>query len=467
MRPAPTRIQPESPYLQPTVLKFGGTSVGDKIGFQRVQQIVRDCRDRRPVVVVSAMSGITDLLIRSFRAAQSGDIPLARQILEAVSSRHLAVARELLVTRHEASARETITAAGEISALLDAAVTSGNASALEDLVCSYGERLAAGLLTAVLLENDLAASFVDARLCIRTDSNHGNAKPLIDESEVQTRVNLAPVIDELRIPVLGGFIGMSEDGKTTTLGRNGSDYTASIVGSALKAREIQIWSDVPGMMTADPRLVSDARRIAQLSYAEAAELAHFGAKVLHYKMIPLAARRRIPVLVRNTFGRGVSGTLVCSQDGESTTRIKAIAHKKDMIALRLTPYDLLFSDSQIDGLRNTLRRHRVEIYAVAASVTSATLLVDSAAISSQLTDELNETANVTAIDECDAVFIIGGDVSCVPEILKRLNAMFAGSEPELPLQSTHDRNLILAVARSRTAEVVTRLHSIFVDAAFG
>jgi aspartate kinase len=453
-------VQPHS--LKATVLKFGGTSLADATGFQRVQQIERERRELRPVVVVSAMRCVTDLLLESLRAAKSGEVAFAEQIVAKISSRHLAIARELLATQYEAAAREIYSAVGEISAHLDTAATA-NSPALEDLICSYGERLSAGLLAAVFLENGLPSKHVDARLCIVTDSNHGNAEPLIEKSEQQTRAALGPLIDASLIPVLGGFIGMSEDGETTTLGRNGSDYTASIVGSALDAREIQIWSDVPGVMTADPRLVRNARTISQLSYAEAAELAHFGAKVLHHKMIQPAAKRRIPVRVRNTFESGVLGTLVCSQHEKSTTVIKAIAHKTGLMVLQITPFHLGLADSQLYVLLSTFRRHHVEIYAATTSITRSTFIIDGASMSPLLMKDLNEMADVT-VDACDGVFVIGGAVSCVPDILKRLHGMFGDSEQVLPSQSTYESNLILAVAPKRTNEVVTRLHSIFVEA---
>jgi aspartate kinase len=449
---------------QPTVMKFGGTSLADTVGFERVQQIVRDYREWQPVVVVSAMSRVTDALVESFRAAQSGEIAAAEHIIDEIAWRHLVVARDLLTVMYEAAAREIIIARDEISALLrEAAASHSPSPALKDLIVSYGEQLSATMLVVVLMENKLPAKHIDARRCIVTDGNHGNAEPLLDKSEQHTRAALEPLVDAFIIPVLGGFIGISEDGETTTLGRNGSDYTASIIGSALNAREIQIWTDVPGVLTADPRLVEGARTVPQLSYAEAAEMARFGAKVLHHKMVQPAAKRRIPLHVRNTLAREVSGTLVCSQGGQSATRIKAIAHRTDLAVLHLTSVHPVLSDSHLGILLRTLSHHHVEIYAMVASTTSATFMVEGASLLPLLVEDLKEMANVNILGRCAGVYIIGGSLSCVPDILKQLHEMFADSEQVLTSQFTCNNNLILAVAGGRVDEVVTCLHSIFVE----
>lgn len=455
-----TQVQPAS--LKPTVMKFGGTSIADTVGFERVQQIVQEYREWKPVVVVSAMSRVTDSLLESFRAVRTGEVAAAEQIIEEIASRHLVVARDLLVVMYGAAVREMIAARDEISALLREAASRSPALALKDLIVSYGERLSATMLVALLMENKLPAKHIDARRCIVTDGNHGNAEPLLEKSEQQTRAALEPLLDAFIIPVLGGFIGRSEDGETTTLGRNGSDYTASIIGSALQAREIQIWSDVPGVLTADPRLVEEARTIPQLSYAEAAELSRFGAQVLHHKMIQPAAKRHIPVRVQNTLDRAASGTLVGSQTGHSTTPIKAIAHRAGLTVLHMTPTHLIFSDSYFGVLLSALRSHGVEIYTVAASATSATFLVDGVNLPTLLVEELNKIAQVKVVGGCTGMYIIGGTLRCVTDILKQPDKIFGNSQQVLTSQSTCNNNLILTVADGRADEIVTRLHSLFV-----
>jgi aspartate kinase len=461
---ARTLIQPQPSRLRPTVMKFGGSSVANTEGFERVQQIVREYRDSRPVVVVSAMSRVTDSLLESVRATQSGEVAIAEKIVEEISSRHLTVARDLLTIVYEASVREITGARDEISALLrEAAANSSPSLALEDLIVSYGERLSAGLLAAILLENELPAKYVDARRCIITDNEHRHADPLPERSRQQTRAELETLIELSIIPVLGGFIGMSEEGETTTLGRNGSDYTASIVGSALDAREIQIWSDVSGVLTSDPQIVRAARTVSQLSYEEAADLASFGARVLHSKMIQPAAEQSIPVSVRNSLDRRGSKTLICSERGQSASRIKAMAHRIDMTVLQTTSLQLISTDPCFSLLLGTLKRSRVEIYGVAASTTSAAFIVRGGDLSPELVKELNEIMGVNIIEKCAGLYIIGESLSSIPDILKQLVEAVDGSDSSLVLQSTFDNNLVLAVAGGRIDEIVTRLHSIFVE----
>lgn len=458
----PVRFQPDD--FKPTVLKFGGSSVADAAGFNRAREIVREHRGQRPVVIVSAMSRVTDALLESFCAAKAGESVRAERIVEEISARHLAVARELLTSAYEASAREIVAAERAIAALLRKVAAARPATkALEDLIVSYGEQLSSGLLAAALLDNELPAEQADARRCIVTDGNHGNAEPLLEQSEQSTRAALEPLVRASVIPVLGGFIGMSEGGETTTLGRNGSDYTASIVGSALNAREIQIWTDVPGVLTADPRLVKGARTIPQLSYAEATELARFGAKVLDPRMIHPAAKRRIPLRVRNTFDRGGPETLVGPEAGRATTRIKAIAHKAGLMVLHTASAHVVRPELFLAELLGLIGHHHIDIYAAVASATGATLIIDGAGPPPSLLEKLNKVASVNALRTCEGVCLVGGSLRCVPDVLEHLRGMAVGPEQLLAAQLTCNNNLILAIVGGCAGKAVTRLHSAFIE----
>src|SRR5207237_9906353 len=205
----------------------------------------------------------------------------------------------------------------------------------QDEIGAYGEQLSAQLLAAVLRENHLAARYVDARRCLKTDDNYGSAAPLPETAEA-ARVELMPLLESSRIPVLGGFIGSTGKGVTTTLGRGGSDYSAAIIGAALDGREIQIWTDVSGVLTADPRVVTAARTIPVLSYQEAAELAYFGAKVLHPKTIQPAVDEAIPVRVCNSRAPENAGTLLVSESEATPQTIKEIAHKDGITTVQVT-----------------------------------------------------------------------------------------------------------------------------------
>ena len=296
------------------VLKFGGTSVADAAAFERAVEIVRANHDSPVVVIVSAMSGVTDALI-------------AVKDLDEHFERHLQVA-QILNAEQQRGFRDLIeNSRREIFARLPVADLR-----TQDEVASYGERLCAALFALVLEHHDVAATHVDARACILTDDDHGNANPLMHEVRSRSTTLLLPLIESKRVPVLGGFIGSTTEGVTTTLGRGSSDYTATLIGAALQAREIQIWTDVDGVQTANPNLVTATRTIPVISYEEARELAALGARVMHPKMIGPVVEDKIPIRVRNSRFPERSGTLICAGSELPNGFVKAIAHRDGVVA---------------------------------------------------------------------------------------------------------------------------------------
>ena len=278
-----------------TVLKFGGTSVADAAAMQRVAAVVQHAHhSTRPVVIVSALAGVTDALLAAADAAASGDV---QPQLAALLERHAEIAGRLARPDSSKGIQAVLGRAhAELSDLLRrVAGEPERRPALRDEIVSYGERLSAALLTAVLLAADVPARYVDARHCLITDGTHGRATPLLPDTEQRTRAELAPLLDRRLVPVLGGYIGATLEGVTTTLGRGGSDYSAALVGAALAAREIQIWTDVSGVLSADPRVVKGAKPLDSMSYAEAAELSYFGAKVIHPRTVLPAASMTSPI----------------------------------------------------------------------------------------------------------------------------------------------------------------------------
>jgi aspartate kinase len=286
------------------ILKFGGTSVGDAAAFERAIQIVRAHENAPVVVVVSAMSGITDALISGNREVINKQLQRHVEVAEIFGIPAVAECRALIENnRHE------------IAALLDAYMPSLQK---QDAVAAYGETLCARLFAVVLEHRGISAAYVDARRCIVTDEHHGNANPLVIETAL---------LKMKRVPVLGGFIGSTRAGVTTTLGRGSSDYSATLIGAALEAEEIEIWTDVDGVQTADPSLVSGTRTVPVISYEEAAQLAVLGARVMHAKMIEPVLRRGIPIRIRNSRAPEQEGTLICAAPSSTTGIVKAIAHR--------------------------------------------------------------------------------------------------------------------------------------------
>ena len=310
-----------------TVAKFGGTSIQDSAAFKRVAQIVIAKQSLPLVVVVSAMSGVTDALIASFRGAATHGPDESLALLEQHFARHLRVGELLSLKRRVRLKKLLEWTRAELHELLRRAAESrGSDLRLYDAIVSHGERLAANLLTLVLEEHELPAEYVDARRCVITNDKHGNAEPLLDEVRQRAPAELLLLVNTGRIPVLGGFIGATRAGVTTTLGRGSSDYSATLIGAALHARAIEIWTDVDGIQTADPRLVKTTHTVPHVSYAEAAQLAKLGARVMHPKMIAPVVTQRIPIRILNSHAPDQAGTLISDESSQSNG-VKAIAHK--------------------------------------------------------------------------------------------------------------------------------------------
>ncbi len=304
-------------------MKFGGTSVGDIQRLQEVASIVRTCLPQRPIVVASAMAGVTNTLLETAQLALQRDTDRVKKNIETLKEKHLNVANTLLkdavrhrelIQRQSALIEELANLYRGVSLLKELSVRS------IDAIASFGEILSCLQLAAILKDNGVNAEFVDARTIIRTDNHFGEAAVDFSVTNEKVKSVLLPLVGKDIVPVITGFIGSTEDGLTTTLGRSGSDYTGSIVGAALDSKEIWIWTDVDGVMTADPRYVTGAKVLSEISYREAAEMSYFGAKVIHPKTMMPAIEKNIPIRIKNTFNPSHPGTLI-SESTNTTDRV--------------------------------------------------------------------------------------------------------------------------------------------------
>jgi aspartokinase/homoserine dehydrogenase 1 len=296
------------------IMKFGGTSVGDASAIQKVVEIIRGASsDGDLVVVVSAMSGVTNRLIEAATQAEAGNRQSVEMILEQLRKRHDAVVSALI---NSVPARTQVNRYMEQIFREGERLCQGTALLREltlrarDSISSLGERLSAPLIAAALTECGVASEAIEATELIQTDSCHGSADPRMNVTGERCKARLRPLLQQSVVPVVTGFIGATAEGVLTTLGRGGSDYSATIVGAALDADEVIIWTDVDGLMTADPRLVPDASTIAEISYREAEEMARLGAKVLHPKTLRPMTQSGIPLWIRNTFAPELAGTKI-------------------------------------------------------------------------------------------------------------------------------------------------------------
>jgi len=315
-------------------MKFGGTSVGDASSLTKVLEIVQDSQsDHAVLVVVSAMAGKTDLLIEAAVRSAEGDSQAVSSIFASIRETHESAARALLPSsverKHFEDTMQGCLAEGE-RACQETTLAGELTPKARDFISSLGERLCAPLVAAALIECGVASEAVDARDCLVTDSHHGRANPALERTRARCEARLRPLLRKGIVPVVTGFLGATVEGSLTTLGRGGSDYSASILGAALDAQEVIIWTDVDGILTSDPRLVPEACTIPQISYRQATALAYFGAKVLHPKTLQPVIQHGIPVWIRNTFAVEREGTKITLEGPEREAGVKALAAMEDL-----------------------------------------------------------------------------------------------------------------------------------------
>jgi aspartate kinase len=461
--------------MKPTIMKFGGTSVEGATAFKNAARIVFDRQALLPIVVVSAMAGFTDALLDSVQqglnvGAQDGATK-GIEALEKHFDRHLRVIDALL--REEAARMRALLdqSRDEIAKLLNnAAAEVGKAEVNDrkrrkfaDAVVSYGERLSAAMLAAVLRENKIVSRSVDARQCIITNDDYGCAMPLMAQTIRNTKEQLQPLIESSCIPVLGGFIGSTLTGETTTLGRGGSDYTAALIGAALAAKEIQIWTDVPGVLTADPRLVSHAHTVPHLSFEEAAELAYFGAKVLHPKTLHPAIERDIPVRICNSRAQESGSTLVVGETERSPQTVKAIAHKTGVTTVQVTSTRMLGAYGFLRALFEVFDEYKTAVDVVTTSEVSVSLSLDDTTALPSIVTKLEKLGTVSIEENRAILCVVGEGLRSTPGIAARIFSTISDINVSLISQGASRINLTFAVEEDRVRETVARLHKEFFE----
>ncbi len=446
-------------------MKFGGTSVRDAAAFARATAIVSGERRNSPVVVTSAMARVTDALLAAFETAKKGDFQAALRLLEPHFERYFQVSRELANTEQQKTfEHELELSKRELGDLLErVSRRSLPLQMLKDAIVSYGEQLSSRLLAEVCRASGLNARHVDARRLIVTDDEYGAATPVWNETEKLVRIELQPFIDAGEIPVLGGFIAASYGGETTTLGRGGSDYSAALIGAALRAREIQIWTDVTGVLTCDPRIVPEARTLETLSYEEAAELAYFGAKVLHPKTIQPAVDFSIPVRVCNSNEPEKRGTMILRDAEVGQSRIKSIAHKTGITILRVTSARMLGAYGFMSALFQIFERYRTVIDVISTSEVAVSLTLDDTTSLEAIIKELKRLGDVEIEPHQAVVCVVGEGLRGTSGVAALIFSTIADINISLISQGASSVNITFVVKEERVKEVIKRLHETFFD----
>lgn len=444
-------------------MKFGGTSVGSAERIRALAERVRERQAERPVVVVSALSGVTDQLIRGARLALAHD-PAADGLVPELRARHERAAHELLP---EGAARDRVLA--HVAACSEELrVVYTGVHYLEDLtarsldaISAMGERLSAEIVAAALAERGLPAEAVDARRLLVTDDAFGRAVPDMDATRSNVQGTLVPLVEAGRIPVLGGFIGATAKGVTTTLGRGGSDWSAAIFGALLPAREIQIWTDVDGMMTLDPRVFPRARVIPEVSFDEAAELAYFGAKVLHPATIKPAVERGIPVRILNSLNPGAPGTRITRDAPGDQGEPRAIAFKKGISVVQVSQPRMLMAHGFVARVFEVFARHRTPVDLIATSEVSISLTVDQPDTLAAIRQDLETLGDVRILPGNAIVSVVGRGFLKRPGLAGRIFSALRDVNVLMISFGASDVNLSCVVAEADAERAVRGLHHEF------
>jgi len=447
-----------------TVMKFGGTSVEDAAAMGRSREIVasRQARGQQVVVVVSAMAGVTDQLHAAAVAAGNGDKAGALAMSARLRHRHLEAARDLFGEDKHGAAQWLDAEFVTLDELLRGIAAVGELTPRTlDLVLSYGERVSSRLIAETYAAQSLHAVHVDARQCIVTDEQFGRALPRAELLAVKTKELLAPLLADGNTPVLGGFIGSTESGATTTLGRGGSDYTAALLGGALGADAIEIWTDVNGIMTADPRICPDAMCVRHISFQEAAELAYFGAKVLHPATILPAIEKNIPVWVLNSKSPASAGTKITALPRRSRSPFKSIAVKPRVTILDIVASRMLMSHGYLRRVFEIFDHHKCVVDLVSTSEVSISLTVDSNAAIPAIAADLGKIADVKYEGRKALVCLVGDDIRGQKGIAGRVFSAIPDVNVRMISQGASEINLSFVIDEDDVEAAVRELHAAF------
>ena len=446
------------------VMKFGGTSVKDVEAVRRVGQVVG--RERRPrFVVVSALSKVTDALLEVARLAEQGDATAARQAVKALHRRHEEMAVLVRAPERRADLLAAIdTLFEDLLAIVHAlAVVEEVSPRSADAIVAFGELASSRIVAAALEDAGLPSRFVDARTLLVTDAQHGAAVPDREATDERLRSVVRPLLADGLVPVTGGFIGATPKGITTTLGRGGSDYSAALFGASLEAEEIQIWTDVDGMLTADPRVVSGPRVVERLSFDEASELAYFGAKVLHPSTILPAVKLGIPVRILNSHRPEAPGTLITRTVPEEGEGPAAIACKRGVTRVDIASTRMLMAYGFLRRVFEVFERYRTAVDVVTTSEVSVSVTVDDTRALDGILAELQAFADVSREDGLAIVCAVGERLRTDAPLATRVLSALEGLPLAMVSQGGSRKNITVVLRDADAPLAMERLHRRFFE----
>jgi aspartate kinase len=444
------------------VMKFGGTSVEDAPAIERVAVIVRSRAAEDPVVVVSALARVTDQLLAAGQAAAAGDRDLALESARTLRQRHRRTASELLSGTHLPRLQPTLESNfDQLEELLARIAALQELSPRNtDCLLSFGELLSSEIVSAAIAARGLECEQVDARECLITDGAHTRAVPLFGATQARLEARLRPLLERHAIPVMGGFIGATLDGTPTTIGRGGSDYSASIVGAAMGATRIEIWTDVPGMMTTDPNLCPQAELIPEISFEEAAELASFGAKVLHPATLLPAIEKNIAVCVLNSRDPAGTGTCIRAHVARDGQPVRAIAAKRNTTIVNVAGERAWIPRGFLREVLAVFDRHECQVDIVSSSQVSISLAVESGSAKAELVADLERFAQVSCEPRQAIVSVVGENLRGRQGLAARVfgSVAAAGVNVRMISQGASEINIAFVIQEEDVPAAVRSLH---------
>ena len=432
------------------VMKFGGTSVEDAAAIDRSCHIVGERISRKPFVIVSALGGATNGLLEAGGLASQGDVAQALTIANTLAQRH----SELFpsTAEHFERLRELLKALGAIGEF---------SPRTQDLIASYGEALSSLIFADRMNRLGYDAVHIDARRCMITDDHFGKAAPLMELTAAGLEDLARPHLNSGRVVVMGGYIGSTTSGTTTTLGRGGSDYSAAIVGAAMNADEIQIWTDVDGMMTADPRIVSRASKVKEISFDEASELAYFGVKVLHPLTVLPAVEKNIPVYILNSRKPKGAGTRITREARPCRNPIKSLACKRGITVVTISSSRMLMAHGFLRALFEVFDRHHTPVDMVATSEVSVSLTLDKVSALDAIVEELRPLGDVSVDRNKALICLVGNNLKYTPGVAHRAFASIRDINILMVSHGASNINFSFIVDENDANAAIQKLHADF------
>lgn len=445
------------------VMKFGGTSVEDAAAIRRLVSIVRRELDRRPVVVVSAMSRVTNTLLECAKLAAAGSGEVLNAKLDEIKARHFSATDELALPEERAEVYAAIESRlADLRATLDEIKRVGKVTPhLSDAVSANGELLSSVVVAAAFRGEGMRGMWVDVRPAMRTNEDFTRAAIDFGEANPRLAATFKTALADGGVPITQGFIGSTADGVTTTIGRGGSDYSAAIIGAACDAEEIQIWTDVDGIMTTDPRIVSEAAKVKVISFAEASELAYFGAKVLHPSTLRPAMAKDIPVTVCNSRRPEVKGTVILRHAPHSRSPIKAIAFKRGITVIDVTSDRMLMAHGFLAKLFEVFNRHQTAVDMVATSEVSVSMTLDDTRNLDRIVADLEELGEVTIERDRALICLVGEQMKFTPGLAWRIFKPLETINISMISHGASAINASFVIDGQHVEEAVTKLHREF------